>query len=560
MIKTDFGIIITCYVGDYFLTKGLLASIHMFMPHIPICIIQDGDFSIEEERKLYNISHVIKKADVKNDFLRENCFGSRCTNMIAFWESPFEYFFYIDSDTVAWGDVTKNIEYWNYDFIHNKPHEEYTEFIIKQQYLNFEKLFTSIPSIDVYKHHFFNAGVFIAKRGIFDMECYKELFRIWKIDKKLFGPEPQGFINYMIFQLVEQNKAKVHEVQLQELVPVYDRKTLVNMFSEISNEIMSPTIIHWAGMKPLFINRNNVYSDPSLYFRKQNLKDKKNVMFLFSKLYFLLEENIMLLHKYFKGSLYGFLASKLRQIYVFKIRYRINFIKDILMSHSIESKRESILKRYNVKDYPFVIPIEETINQLVEKNTSLACFDFDSFNLSFDCNVQSQVKDKEIRYRFRNIIQQTRNNHCLIAIPSFNDVDNSEVDFWYHNGKYLNEIFSIDERYYSSYFSNEYSVKLSKLWINRNIIIVTECEIDTTIFNNVESTFEIRNNDKNYWGNYNNLQKRIINEVSSIYNPIIFLLIPIISPILSYDLSKLGLQTIDFRNMYPILIQKNVFK
>src|ERR1035437_2386748 len=124
MNNSTFGIIITCYAGDYFLTKGLLASISLFMPHIPICIIKDGDFSIEAERKIYNISHVITKSEVKDDFLRENCFGSRCTNMIAFWESPFEYFFYIDSDTVAWGDVTKNIEYWKYDFIHNLPHEE----------------------------------------------------------------------------------------------------------------------------------------------------------------------------------------------------------------------------------------------------------------------------------------------------------------------------------------------------------------------------------------------------------------------------------------------------
>ena len=140
----DFGIVITCYKGDYFLTKGLMASIKYFLPNIPICIIQDGDFSLDKELNIYNIIHIVKKADVKNDFLREKCFGSRCSNLIAFFEAPFERFLYLDSDLVLWGNILDNIDINEAEFIHNEPHEKYSERIVKEQYFDINELFNHI--------------------------------------------------------------------------------------------------------------------------------------------------------------------------------------------------------------------------------------------------------------------------------------------------------------------------------------------------------------------------------------------------------------------------------
>lgn len=313
----DFGIIITCYIGDYFLTKGLLASINAFMPYIPICIIQDGDFSIVAERKMYNITHVIKKTDVKNDFLRENCFGSRCTNMIAFWESPFERFLYIDSDTVTWGDIVKTVEYWKYDFIHNSPHEAYSEYILHSQYFDYERLFNIIPKIEVHKHHFYNAGIFFAKRGIFELEEYKKLFYLWKDDKKLFGPEPQGFLNYLVFRGVELGTLTVGEAPIQKIVPIFSQDELRQLYPIKNNRptINENIIIHWAGIKPLKIYGNTVYNETAFYFRKLNLKNRKSIWCLTKNLYLYYEEYISLLHRYHKGSWKVYFGKKLKRIF-----------------------------------------------------------------------------------------------------------------------------------------------------------------------------------------------------------------------------------------------------
>lgn len=317
-MKESFGIIITCYVGDFFLTKALLASISKFMPHIPICIIKDGDFSIEIEKKTYKISHIIQKKDVKNEFLRETCFGSRCTNMIAFWESPFERFLYIDSDTVAWGDITKVIDYKDYDFVHNTPHEPYTESILHGQYFNYQKLFSLIQGIDVERHHFFNAGVFFAKRGIFSIEEYKKIYMLWKNDKTLFGPEPQGMINYMVFKGVEDGLLTVGEATIQNIVPVCTHKELNRSYTFLKNEpvVIKDIIIHWAGLKPLKTSGNNVYNTAAFYFRKLNLKKEKSFWFLMPNLHMYIEEYLSLLHRYHNGSILVYLRKKVKKCFM----------------------------------------------------------------------------------------------------------------------------------------------------------------------------------------------------------------------------------------------------
>jgi hypothetical protein len=313
----DFGIILTCYIGDYFFTKGLLASINWFLPDIPICIIQDGNFSIQVELNQYNVTHVIKKADVKDEFLRKTSFGTRCTNMIAFWESPFRHFLYIDSDTIVWGDIQNIIDYKKYDFIHNIPHEAYTEYILHSQYFDYESLFTQIPKIDVHKHHFFNAGVFAARRGIFDLAEYKRLYFLWTKDRSLFGPEPQGFINYLVYRGVEEGKIIVSEVPIQKIVPMFtiDELNYLYYFDTAKPVVNENIIIHWAGPKPYITIKENVFPDPMFFFRKQNLINTKSIWKNNPEIYFKLEEYKAHFFRHSRRLTPCKVVSKLKRIY-----------------------------------------------------------------------------------------------------------------------------------------------------------------------------------------------------------------------------------------------------
>jgi hypothetical protein len=315
-MNKDFGIVLTTYVGDFYLTKGLLASIKKFAPELPICIIQDGDFPLGEALNTYNISHVIKKKDVKNDFLRDNCFGSRCTNMIAFWESPFEKFLYLDSDLVLWGNILRHINIEEADFFYNEPHEPYNEKIYKTQYFDYERLFDFVEKFNWQQCHFFNAGVFIGKRGILDLEKFKQMYWLWKKDKSLMPAEPQGMINYLIFLAHEKGELKASEKHLQTIVPVWSIQQLETTFSFSNNEpvVKQDTVVHWAGIKPLMMNKDKVFIAPEKYFRKLHLKNIGSLWYYLPDVYFYYEEYLALLNRYHQGSILVYTKKKLQRI------------------------------------------------------------------------------------------------------------------------------------------------------------------------------------------------------------------------------------------------------
>lgn len=316
-MNKNFGIVLTTYIGDFYFTKALLASIKKFMPEIPICIIQDGEFELGDVMTTYNITHVIKKKDVKNDFLRENCMGSRCSNLVAFFESPFEKFLYLDSDLVLWGNILNHINLDAFDFIHNEPHEPYTEKIYKGQYFDCDKLFEHTEYFDWKGCHFFNSGVLISKRGIFDFNEFKQIIELWKRDKKLLPTDPQSILNVLVFRNKLKDKIKVGEAHLQTVVPVINRQTLDATFCIQNNEpvVKQDTVIHWAGIKPLMMDKDKVFIVPEKYFRKQHLKNVHSLWYYLPDIYFYYEEYQAILNRYHQGSVWVYIKKKLQRLF-----------------------------------------------------------------------------------------------------------------------------------------------------------------------------------------------------------------------------------------------------
>lgn len=313
--EQEFGIVITTFNGCYHMTLGLLASIEYFAPELPICLIIDGELEIEKEIRTYNITHVIKKSDVIDDFLKDTCFGSRLSNMVAFWQSPFHKFLYLDSDTVLWGNITQSIKK-GFDFVHNEPHEAYTDQIYKTQYCDFEKLFEVMPSFEFRTCNFFNAGVFYSKRGIIDINTFKRLMEIWDVLNLTDLGKPQGMINYMVFTKSKNNHIKMSEQHLQTVVPVKSKSELKAMFriSKGIPVITKDTVIHWAGVKPLLMHRKETFIKPMLFFRKQHLKNIKSIWRFLPIPYLLWEEFQVVLKRYHQGSVLLYLKRKVKKV------------------------------------------------------------------------------------------------------------------------------------------------------------------------------------------------------------------------------------------------------
>jgi hypothetical protein len=258
--------------GDAILAKASLASIQMFLPDIPICIIADGGLDVTGWKKFYRIVKVITKACINDKFLRENCFNSRLSALTSFWESPFDKFLYLDADTIMWGNIMKRINLSDAHFIHNIPHEPYNDSIYRSQYFNYEKIFEFTRYFNWRPYHYFNSGVFISDKLLLDFDEVKELVMVWKKDRYILRTDVQSIINLLIFRGVSEGRYKVKEMPLQTVIPVVPRYELENNFRVEGRMpvVDEPTVLHWAGKKP-FLRNPEVFQKPVEFFRLQHL-------------------------------------------------------------------------------------------------------------------------------------------------------------------------------------------------------------------------------------------------------------------------------------------------
>lgn len=278
----DFGVIITCTKDDFIFAKGCCASVKYFMPDVPICILMDGDFSLEGLDTTYD-TIVLTKSDIKNDFLRERSFGWGLTKMISFWEGPFEHFLWLDSDTNVWGDIRKQLMYQEYDFIIDIPSYNYSTESINKWFFDIEKMKMHFPSFKCENNPYVCTGVICSRKGILDIKEYQNILDFIHIYPDVFFPGEMGFLNYFIFNALQEARINLDRKDIQYIACDFDLDEFKKRFyfkNEKPYVNGLPTVIHWPGnAKPISANSFNHfgYEEPMRYFRKKFLEDSTKI-------------------------------------------------------------------------------------------------------------------------------------------------------------------------------------------------------------------------------------------------------------------------------------------
>jgi hypothetical protein len=272
----NFGVILATYHGDYSFVKGCCASIRYFLGNIPICLIVDGRFSLKPLEETYGVN-VINRSNVTHEALGKRSFGWGLTKMVAFWESPWENFLYLDADTIVWGDLFKFANFKDFDVIIDKPCYEYSESDVNKWFFNVEKIEEYFPGFTWRNRPYFCTGTFFAKRDIFSLSEYLNLLELQIADPQLFYPGEQGLLNLMIFRAADQGRIRLGHEDMQLIVPDFPPKQLRKRFSieKTGPAIQESTVIHWCGKKP-FISRSEVFPEPMNFFRRKFLQDAEN--------------------------------------------------------------------------------------------------------------------------------------------------------------------------------------------------------------------------------------------------------------------------------------------
>jgi lipopolysaccharide biosynthesis glycosyltransferase len=276
----DFGVIVACCHKDYNFAKGCCASIRYFMGNVPICLIVDGIFSTEKLEKAYGVN-IINRNSVRHSALKNRSFGFGLTKMIAFWESPWERFLFLDADTVVWGNLLESIKleqiYSEYDLIADHAPEYLTKDIVSNFFFDVDSIEKFFPKFRWQNYQYWVTGVFFAKRGIFKLEEYLELLDFDEKNPGIFKLGEQGILNFMTFRAVQEERIKATSQKLQILVRHHSKEQLQSMFpihskGPILKDTALPAVIHWAGAKPFIVN-TDLFSEPMNFFRYKFIFD-----------------------------------------------------------------------------------------------------------------------------------------------------------------------------------------------------------------------------------------------------------------------------------------------
>ncbi|OKH37888.1 hypothetical protein NIES2119_12140 [[Phormidium ambiguum] IAM M-71] len=320
----DFGIIIACCDQDYHYAKGCCASIRYFLGDVPICLIIDGEFLAKDLQKAYGVQ-VINHLNVKHQVLRERSFGWGLTKMVAFWESPWSNFLFLDADTIVWGNILKYANFQDFDVIVDRPlykdsFEEFSRFFFKPQEI--EKYF---PDFQWQKHfgQYFCTGAFFAKRDIFSIDEYIYMLDFVDRNPDVFWLGEQGFLNLMLFRNYDAGKIRLSQSSWQVIVPKFQWDELKNRFFVEQNSPVvkadDTCVIHWAGPKPTLYN-SQVYSEPMNFFRRKFIQETEGLTGLPAEALLKLEDLERDLNIYQKK-----LVRKVRKLMKLSINTGVNY-------------------------------------------------------------------------------------------------------------------------------------------------------------------------------------------------------------------------------------------
>lgn len=220
-----------------------------------------------------------------------------------------------------------------------------------------------------------------------------------------------------------------------------------------------------------------------------------------------------------------------------------------------------------------IFSTEETLIKLKNEKVSISRFGDGEFNLILGKGIPFQKYDKKLSFQLREIlkINQKQNNH-IVAIPYIftNDTSNYTLDsikFWkqylLRKRRKIYANLNLQYYYYDSQVtriyinrknksnSKKYFELWKKIWENRRIIIVegeySRLGVGNDLMDNVLEIKRIICPAKNAYTVY----RDIIDSILEIYNKddLVLLLLGPTATILSYELTKFGIQAIDIGNL-----------
>ncbi len=313
----DFGVIVCCSSHDYLLAGGLIESIKISNPDVPICVMFDKDIPIDWFIAIDRSIIFIDVRLLEGSILLNYAQGWGLTKLFSFSHSPFEHFLIFDADIIISGKIPLE-SFKQFDFFCDLSDYSYTKDEIKRYFFDLEKL-KSVESIDFnwdyYYDRLFVSGWWYSKKFIFQDAELLHYIKLQNSDKLIFFPGEMGFLNYLANKKEYLKELNIGRANYQKIILDYSKNEQVNLFLDAIYKAQF-RIFHYAGIsKPLQLNNDIYFIQPFIYFilkfcNRTNENFDVNDYFKLSS-----QSNTFYINKAKKNSRFNFMFKLFRKLF-----------------------------------------------------------------------------------------------------------------------------------------------------------------------------------------------------------------------------------------------------
>jgi hypothetical protein len=270
-VDAEFGVVVAATPEHLHWAKGAFASVRYFMDDTPICLILDGEADTRGIERACG-ARVIRRAEVDHPELVRLSMGSIRAKNTPLWLAPFETFLFLDADAVVWGDMREHADFEQFDFILDKPIGDPK--LSRKFAVDPDAASLHFPDFDAHSHvgEYANAGVYLARRGLLDVERYLELVRFWRQHPGVFYGD-QGLLNFLVFNAADEGRLRLGQRELQVTTGDTAYEVVARRFAFTQGRPSvrgAPGVLHWAGSpKPRVRTRERDHFEPMTFFRRE---------------------------------------------------------------------------------------------------------------------------------------------------------------------------------------------------------------------------------------------------------------------------------------------------
>jgi len=284
-VKEPFGIVTGCHAGDRSSVVATLASIRHYMPHIPVCLVVDGDVDVSDLEQLYKII-ILRVEELDSEPMRDLIRGTGRAKLAAMWEGPFDFYVWLDADAIVWGDFTAQVRrdldfqiFWPEISIPSDADE--VPPWLAHFYFKLDELKEFDPDFEWRGHPYFSAGAFACRRNVI---TYDEWIKIekWNDDVPggIFKFWEQGMLVYLILAKSNRGEINVDYIDLQ-WTRSFGRedidKDCAHAGLDFPENVGKPMIVHFCGRKP-FIFDFGAYTRPFTIARLAHHRQSRSLV------------------------------------------------------------------------------------------------------------------------------------------------------------------------------------------------------------------------------------------------------------------------------------------